>query len=200
MLAIGEQILLQLPNPSGEPSLRLGAVLQTEDATCSAEFEGEATWPECGVELFAYFLAAGTFYEQPARVERVSTQGTTTTISVRLIGKRVAAENRMTPRVSTVTTDLIATVDAEECCPIIDISETGFALMASEIHAIGAVVSVTISYNGRAFSGRASVQSSRELWEGRFRYGLHGIDGEAGSDALTVGLRQIALSVSRDGE
>ena len=200
MLGVGGQILLRLPDESGAPRLHLGAVLEAEDRTCTAEFESEAAWPERGAGLFVYFLDAGTFFEQPALIEEIRAEGATATIAVRLTGRRVAAENRLAPRVSTVATDLMATVEEEECCPLIDVSETGCAIMANGTHEIGEIVSVAIAYGGREFAGRASVQSARELWQGRFRYGLHAIDADGGAGALVTGLRKIAHSVSSHAE
>ncbi|MHC4776219.1 MAG: PilZ domain-containing protein [Planctomycetota bacterium] len=110
----------------------------------------------------------------------------------------MSAEGRERFRVSTVMADLTATVGAEAECKLLDVSTTGFAVEATQRYEIGQVVSVTLRYQDRQFSGKARIQSIRELELGRIRYGLHAVDDKASGGELRKGQQHITAAIERE--
>ena len=63
--------------------------------------------------------------------------------------------------------------------------------MSSEVHEIGATVTTRIQNGSETYTGTGCVQSWRELWEGRFRYGFYCLDDEDSAN-LKAGLQTLS--------
>ncbi|MHC4129010.1 MAG: PilZ domain-containing protein [Planctomycetota bacterium] len=136
--------------------------------------------------------------KQPARLDAVGQDDPTPVVGFQTTGEPVSAEGRERFRVSTVMADLTATVGAEAECKLLDVSTTGFAVEATQRYEIGQVVSVTLRYQDRQFSGKARIQSIRELELGRIRYGLHAVDDKASGGELRKGQQHITAAIERE--
>ena len=123
--------------------------------------EGRITTPEGKDESLRYVLGLGSV--------------DSFIIGFETTGEPVSAEGRQSFRVSTATSGLTARI-GEEACPLLDISATGIAVISRATHLPGETVPVSISYDGRSYSGTARVQGIRKLPDGRIRFGLHGSD------------------------
>ncbi|NNF43767.1 MAG: hypothetical protein HKN62_12140 [Phycisphaerales bacterium] len=186
MLTTGTNLLLRLPDPPDERILHLGLITELDGTRCVAEFEEAQFAPEIGMDVMLFLQLDGTFCQQSARVEEVGKIGLVPLLHMTLRGEPVSAEGRAESRVSTVASELTAIIDGEDFCPLLDVSTTGFAVMASGAHAAGKVVDARLSYEGDEYTGHTSVQSVREIWEGRYRYGLYCVheEGDTLKDAL----------------
>ena len=136
--------------------------------------------------------------KQGARVELVSKRDSTTAFCFELTGDPVSAERRQCYRVSTVMAQVLATFGAEENCPVVDVSATGFAVVASNRYRTATVVDATVHYGGIAFSGKGRIESVRELKSGPIRYGVHCISDMGTGGTLQAGLPKICASVQRE--
>ena len=80
---------------------------------------------------------------------------------------------------------------------MVDVSATGFAVIAAEQYMVTDIIEVTIRFEGETFNGRGRIESARELGVGRTRYGLHCVDGKSTDETLSKGLQQISAAVQR---
>ncbi|MEZ4333101.1 MAG: hypothetical protein R3F35_15180 [Myxococcota bacterium] len=114
------------------------------------------------------------------------------------VGDPISAEARQTYRVTTIGARIEARVGSESGLPVQDLSSTGFAVLASEIYLVGQTVDVAIRHGDEACTGKASVQSFRELDSGRLRYGLRAIAEDPRAQDFLSTLQRISLAVQRD--
>jgi hypothetical protein len=82
---------------------------------------------------------------------------------------------------------------------LLDVSEVGFAVMADTPHAIDDVVRVRIRHDGVEYVGNARIKSTREIWEGRYRYGLYCLFERDDAGTLPHGLAEISKSYDEAG-
>lgn len=195
MLEIGSQLLIGLPGPSKFRVLHMGCVTEIRDDGYTVEFEMIEEFPgETGSAARLFFHDGTDFVQQPAKIDTIVDDAPIPTVLVATLGDPVSAEGRQHPRISTVASELTATVGTEELCPIVDLSRTGFAVMSSETHELGGILQATIHDGDTKYTGDASIQSCKELWEGRYRYGLYCCDtSESGS--LNTGLAKLSADL-----
>lgn len=115
----------------------------------------------------------------------------------RLVGQPVSAESRASFRVCTVVSNITGDLGIEKNCPLMDVSATGFAMIAKSSYKISDVIAAVLRHEGKEYRGRAVVQSIKELPGGRFRYGLHCMDERNGESNLSKGCRQISMTCQR---
>lgn len=195
MLEIGAQLLLGLPGPERFRALHLGCVLETTEDGYVLEFELEEFPGTAGQNCRLFFQTPDGFMQQVARIEESVDGAPIPTVRVVTIGDPLSAEGRSHPRISTVASELVATVGGEAGCPVVDLSRTGLAVMGSEPRATGDIVDVVLENGPETYTGRACIQSRRELWEGRFRYGLHCCDTRDGAGTLKTGLAEVSAGL-----
>jgi len=154
--------------------------------------------PEIGQELLIFYETERGFVKQGARIKMVSKTDSITTFRFELTGDPVSAEHRECYRVSTVMDEVIATIGAEENCPVVDVSATGFAVVTSRRYRTATVVDATVHYAGTAFRGKGRIENVRELKHGRIRFGVHCISDKETGGTLQAGLPTICASVQRE--
>ena len=135
--------------------------------------------------------------QQPARIEAVLQSEPRTVFGFETTGELVSAEARQCYRVSTVMASLTAVV-ADEECPLLDVSASGFAILSTAQHKMGKVVTVVLHYKGTKYTGQARIQSIREMPDGRIRYGFNAQDSKRAGGDLHKGQRQITMDVQRE--
>ena len=197
MMSLGLGIFLQVPGESKERILHRGTIVEGRGDCYTAEFEDQELSPELGQEVVIYRDIEGTFMKQAARIDAVLTSEHKHDIRFEVTGQPVSAETRECYRVSTVTTGLTAKLGPEDCCPLLNVSATGFAVVATGCYNIGEVVPAILDYEDQQYTGRARIQSIRDLNGGRIRYGLHLIDGRRAGGTLKKGVLHITMSVQR---
>ncbi|MHC5114885.1 MAG: PilZ domain-containing protein [Planctomycetota bacterium] len=183
------------PAAGGPRRLHIGCVESVDDATVIAEFEEEDLQPPTiGQSIILYFQTDEGFCQQPAKVTEIRREAPVLVFAAEPMAPVVSAECRQTPRIQTVASDLVATIGDEELCPILDLSRNGLSVMSSLALEIGDVVTVFIEGGDGTYRGSACVQSTRELWEGRFRYGMYCLD-DTGDADLMSGLAHLASTM-----
>lgn len=196
MLTAGTAIFVEIPGEADPRLLHAAKVTGSDGEVCTAELlEGRPTC-QAGLEVFIYFEVQHRFMQQAARIAAILQTEPRIVIGFEMKGESSSAEARQCYRVSTVMADLTATV-ADEPCALLDVSATGFAVLATARHRLGGMVTVTLHYQGKEYSGRARIQSVREMPDGRIRYGLNADDDRAAGGGLVKAQRQITMDIQR---
>lgn len=227
MLKVGNDVLFQEPTVSTR-RLRRSVVMAADGETISVRFVGEPFAFAVDQEVLMYFNGKREFMQQVARITEIQTpeppdedqvaaevddagvrsaalcgpngreQNEGPIFVLEPVGDPISAEARQTYRVTTIGARIEARVGSESGLPVQDLSATGFAVLASEIYLVGQTVDVSIRHGDEACTGKASVQSFRELDSGRLRYGLRAIAEDPRAQDFLSTLQRISLAVQRD--
>ena len=199
MLTIDAAFFLQIPGNSKKRILHPAKIVGFTEGLHTAELE-EADLPiTAEQEILVFYESNHSFLQQPAWVTDVFEGGPKFMSEFTIIGEPMSAENRQTYRVSAVMTGLTVELGEEKKCPLLDISSTGFSLIAGETYEIGNIVDAVVRYDGKEHKGTVCVQSIRPLSEGRIRYGLHCVnDPKQPSGGMSTGLQHVSLSLQRE--
>ncbi len=193
----GTVFYLQIPDESEERILYPATVQEWNENSYTAGLQEYAPAPEAGQEVLIYYEIEGKFVKQGARIKMVSKTDSTTGFRFELTGDPVPAEHRQCYRVSTVMAEVSATFGAEENCPVLDVSATGFAVVASRRYWTATVVDATVRYAGIAYSGKGRIENVRKLKPGRIRLGVYCISDKETGGTLQAGLQRISASVQQ---
>ncbi len=193
----GTGCFVQVPDESSQRALHSAVVQGFANNTYTAELQEDAALLETGQDIFVYYESSGEFTRQSARIDVIADTPSGGTFSFQFTGDAVSAESRQCYRVSTVMAAVTATFGGEENCPVVDVSPTGFAVIATEQYKASDIVEATIRFEGETFSGRGRIESVQELSAGRIRCGLHCLDGKSTDETLSKGLQQISAAVQR---
>ncbi|MEE9129217.1 MAG: PilZ domain-containing protein [Phycisphaerales bacterium] len=193
----GTGCFVQVPDESSQRILHSAVVQGFATSAYSAELQEDAAPLESGQDIFVYYESSGKFARQPARIVVIVDTPSGCTFTFQFTGDAESGETRQCYRVSTIMAAVTATLGDEENCPVVDVSATGFAVIAAEQYMATDIVEATIRFEGETFSGQGRIESVQELSAGRIRYGLHCVDGKATSETLGKGLQQISATVQR---
>ena len=188
---------VQIPDESNQRVLHSALIKEFEEDTFTAELQEEDGLLECGQDIFVYFEYKNEFMRQPARIEVISVSPSRPTFAFKFTGDAVSAERRQCYRVSTVMAEVNATFGEEEACTVVDVSATGFALIAAKQYKCTDIIAATVLFEGKTFSGQVRVESVRDLSDSQFRYGLYCLKSNATDEQLLMGLQQISVAVQR---
>jgi hypothetical protein len=196
MFSKGTQVFIQTGEEVAKRILHPATVVeQAEHIT--AELEDDMML-EPGQDVFVYHEISREFMKQTAHVEAVMIgEAGQAIIGFQTTSDPVSAESRQFCRVTTVTSGINATFGPEEGCPVTDVSVKGFSLIAEQPHVIGERVPTTINYLGQRIAGTGSVQSIKDLGDGRVRYGLLSTKEAGRGDALQQGLHRMTMELQR---
>ncbi len=198
MLSPSKNLFVSIPAESEEQVLHPGTVVSVEDKIYTAELEEKDLLTKSGQEVLIYYEVERTFMKELAWIENVIQDHPKPTISFGTSGKPICAESRACYRVPLATKNLTANVGLEEGCKLLEVSQAGFAIIASHLLPKGKLIEATLCYGHGEFSGRARVQSVKELGHGRRRYGFCCVDKKMAHGSLPRGLHVISMAVQRD--
>ena len=193
----GTGCFVQVPDESSQRILHSAVVQGFANSAYTAELQEDAAPLESGQDIFVYYESSGKFARQPARIDLIVDTPSGCTFTFPFTGDAVSGESRQCYRVSTVMAAVTATFGGEENCLVVDVSATGFAVLAAEQYKATDIVEVTIRFEGETFNGQGRIEAVRELGAGRIRYGLHCLDGKSTDETLCKGLQQISAAVQR---
>ncbi len=188
---------VQVPDESSQRILHSAVVQGFVSDTYTADLHEDAAPLESGQDIFVYYESSGKFKCQSARIVRVVDTPSGRTFSFQFAADAVSGEGRRCYRVSTVMAVVTATLGDEENCPVVDVSATGFAVIAAEQYMATDVIDVAVRFEGETFNGRGRIESAREIRVGRFRYGVQCVDGKVTAETLRKGLQHISATVQR---
>ena len=198
MLGIGESFFIQKSTESKTRILHPAKMVGVNDGAYTAEIEEAGVLPDEGAEFQIYFETAKDFLKQAATVQAVHTDEPTPTIEFIIVGDPVSAESRQYFRVSTVMSNLTATLGDESDCELLNVSTVGFCVLATAHYDIGSTAGASMSHQGVLYAGRGCVQSIRSMDKDQIRYGLHAVDTNGLSGNLEAGLRRMTTAIQRE--
>ena len=198
MLGADKPVLLQVSDESENRALHPGKIIGVEDNTYTCEFDRDENLScEEDEAAFIYFEDARTFMQQSVRICSIAEAESKLEITLETTSDPVSAESRECYRVSTVTLGLTVAVAGEEICPLLDVSASGMSATTATPLKLADEIRVTLSYDGRAYTGEVIVQNIRELGPGRFRHGFHCVEDRRCGGNLQQGLQVVSATVQR---
>lgn len=198
MLGIDSGFFLLIPDGSKRRILHPAKVVGLKDNLYTARLEEEDLAVVDGQDVLIYYENGREFLQQAAHIHRVIEDEPKPFIEFEMTGEPVSAENRQYYRVCAVMTGLTAELGNEKDCPLVDVSYSGFSVIAGEDYAIGRIMDAAVSCEGKEFRGKVCVQSIRVLSEGRIRCGLHCVENASTAGSLPKGLHHLCLSLQRE--
>ncbi len=197
MLSNQSGFFLRIPNESDERVLHPAKVVEVQDELYTVRLEEAGLPLNAGQGVLLYYEIDQKFMQQAARIDAVMQVEPEPIIGLETTGEPMSAEERQWFRVSTLLADLTARIESEEPCPIQDVSTVGFAVLARDRYYVGNVVTAAVHYEGEHHMGLATVQSVREIDDGRIRYGLACADDRQGGTELSRCLHTITMAIQR---
>ncbi len=193
----GSSVFIQFPGKTKRRTLHPTTVTETAGSNnLTVQPDDPDLALEAGLEILIYFEHQRQFMQQPARVDALLEGESGPLIGLQTMGEPVSAESRQCYRVRTTITNITATFDGEDDCPLLDVSVTGFAVSSPNQYTIGQVLDAQLHYESKRYTGQASIQSVCELPDGRYRYGVNCVKSKA-ADSLSKGVQDISMSVQR---
>ena len=197
MLDIGVGFFIETRTQSTARILHPAKILGINNGSFTAEIEESGVSLVEGAAFQIYFDVKQKFVKQAASVEAVDDTEPALTVEFITVGEPVSAESRQVFRVSTVMSNLTATLGSAVDCKLLNISALGLALLTTVHHDIGSTLTASVCHDGKTYSGTVCVQSIRVMDKDQIRYGLHCVDGRGSSENLEAGLRKLTVTVQR---
>ncbi len=171
MLAAGSPIYILIPSATNQRALRPGKVTALHGVDLVAEFE-EPIALEAGAEVIIYHDYRGKFFQRGATVAQVRQTEPLPVIEFQCVGDAVSAESRQTFRVAVAMSGILAQIDKERKCQIVDLSPEGFAAIVPKELRIGTMVRANLTLEGQEIDTLVRVQTLKKLPSGKLRYGF----------------------------
>jgi hypothetical protein len=198
MLAQEKKIFLNFPHEAEERVLHPAKVIEAGDPGYTAELNEPDLPFVAGQDVFIYFDHRRKFMKQAVRIDAVLQTEPKVVIGFQTVGEPMSAESREWYRVSTALAGLNAGFGDEKSCRLLDVSSVGLAVEARQRYRIGDVVTITLEFEGKQYSGQGRIQSIRELEKGKIRYGVHSIDDKTTGGDLHKGQQIISAALERE--
>ncbi len=190
-----DEIFVQVPQPDGggQPSrdriLHRARVAGGDGHELILELEQPLPL-EVQQNVFVYYEQQRKFMQQPACVLELQSE---TSVRLETTADAILAESRQSYRCGTLVEDIQARLGSEQGCEVLDVSQTGLAVLARTTYAPGSKLDVSLTFEGEPSNGLVVVQSVQVPPGGRTRYGLRVIEGD-----LVQALPRIAMAVQRN--
>ena len=199
MLTIDTTFYLQIPYNSKKRILHPAKIVGFTEDLYTAELEQDDLPITAKLETLVFYESNRSFLQQAACITEVIEDGPKFMIEFKTTGEPMSAEGRQHYRVCAVMAELTAEFGKEKKCPLLDVSSTGFSVIAGETYEIGRIVDAVLRYDGKEHKGKVSIQSTRQLSEGRIRYGVSCVkDAKQPSANMAAGLQHMSVSLQRE--
>lgn len=188
----------------GPRSWQRGALVgdAVERAVC-VRFEdwGHDALPTVGSEASVYHAHGqdGRLFAQKAEIDSVtSTADGALILRLLLLSEPVLYDRRAAGRVACQDLPVIADVDDDIGCSVLDFGPTGFSIVTRQRHVPGSLAELTVHCQGEVLIGRGAVKSATPRRDGSTRYGIHVLK-MAGS-GLSSEMRRISDALQGGGK
>lgn len=198
MLSPQLNVYLRLPSTSSKRILHATKIVEVIEKVYVVQPESQTLPLEPDQELLLYFGLDRQFMQQPIRVNAVIDTEDRPTFGIEVTGEPVSAESRKSYRVSTVISDMSATVDDVADCKLVDVSASGFAVIAPLSFNVGGQAQVSLFHDNASFTGNATVQSVAPFSETQTRYGFYLSNQPHESAELDRAVQKIAMDLQRE--
>lgn len=197
MLSMDGGFFVQIPNGS-KRILHPATMIGVDDDVYTAELEEQDLPVADGQDILIFYEKKREFMQQPAHIQKIVEDETKLIIEFETTGEPVSAESRQYYRVSAVMAGLTATLGSENACPLLDVSRSGFSVIARQSYDLGSLVNAALRHDNHQYRDKVCIQSIRGLSRGRTRYGLHCVDKDRPASGTSRGLHQISVSLERE--
>ena len=197
MLDIESSLFVDVAGGSKQRILHPATILAAKPDLYTAELKDEQLSVNEGQEILIFFLRGHEFLQQAATIDKIIEIEPYLVIEFETIGQAASAENRQEYRVSTHGADMTVKIGEENDCQLLDVGCGGLSAAATEQYEIGRVLNITLKYEDVEYAGPVTVQSIREMSNGRTRYGLASVDRVGVPNSLTKGLPKVFMSLQR---
>lgn len=211
MLNIGEGVFIRVsddnsataqPCPEVDaPALYPATITGVNEGGCVVQVDEAIVLPTVGEMLAILFEHDKTFHEQHVRLDAILDEPATDRtirLGVTLIDEPRRVDARACHRIRTVECGLLADFADFPNCPVVDISPTGFSIIAPPGARIGDTVKVVLRHNDETFEGCAAVQSELQINEDCVRYGMRSISRKHGGGDLIRGQQHLTMMVQQE--
>ncbi len=198
MVGIGEVLYVCLPSQLQHRILHPVSLRELKGQLVTAMAEDPKLQIEEKKGLLLFYNPHRDFMQRPTRVETLERTEETLKFEARLVGDPISAESRECYRVSTAARSMTASFGKEPACPVLDVSQTGFSVIAAGECEIGELFCASLNYEGKEFKGDVSVQSVRKIDDSRVRYGLQACDQGNPNKATTSVLEWMTNRLQRE--
>jgi len=196
LLQLGTEIYFQDPKRARKKALHRATLVELANGRAVVELLPGALRLSPGQELLVYYAITGQLMRQTVKVERVEQKEVKLYVTCRPVDDPVPAEDRECYRVSMLTADVEVSLGEERRLSLIDMSVTGFAVLAHEVHHLGMRLPASIGYEGKTYRGTVRVQSARPSGD-QVRYGLRVLAATGKGENLEKGLQHITMRIQR---
>lgn len=215
MLSKGAEVFVTCGRDADKRILHPAKVLSVSGETYALQLHGSELETSAGSNVLVFFDLNRKFHKQSAAVVAIhdprtgvgegelenllhgASSSAGLVLGCNLLGQPISAEGRESFRVCTVVANITGDLGIEKNCPLMDVSSTGFAMVARSRYKISDVIAATLRFDGAEYKGRAVVQSVKELPGARFRYGLNCMDQPTNAKSLSKGCQQISMAFQR---
>jgi len=215
MFATGAEVFVTCGRDADKRILHSAKVLSVTGATCTLQLLDSVLPISAKTNVIIFFDFNRRFHKQTAEVVAVgdpradlgqkdprdpsaaASRRGGVVFGCNLLGQPISADSRESFRVCTVVSDIVGDLGIERKCALMDVSSTGFAIVARSKYKMSDVVAAALRHEGIEYKGRAVVQSIKELPGGRYRYGLHCMDDRGSGGTLQKGCQQISMACQR---
>ena len=154
MLSQGDLLYIQRPTQNQQRVLIPLDIVANEQDQIIIETSQVFDWlPEDG-QILVYYDKRRDFLKQSAKLEIHVHEEDEDQVdgvmryAIQLLGEAVSAESRQTFRVSTVISGRTAKFDDEGHVPLVDVSASGYAVIATKEHNVGEIIKTVLSHDG----------------------------------------------------
>lgn len=195
----GTGCFIQIPDESSNCILHPMKVQEFTENSYTAELQGanDASLLEIEQDIFIYYEFKNEFMRQPARIDVIADISTGFTFAFQFTADAVSAERRQCYRVSTVMVEVNSAFGDESNCSVLDVSATGFAVLATRQYKVADIIAATIQFDGEAVKAECRIESIKKLDKAGFRYGVHCINSKSSGGRLLKELQYICATVQR---
>lgn len=194
MFERGQVVHLMVPGEAQGRHLHRGVVEEVAADRVACSFEDKMFALNLGSEVVLYSSHNGKFLQCGGELSVITDVNDKEIYNFTLAGEAHSAETRESFRILIVTEEIFATVADYPRSRLVDISAEGFGIVLKAMLSPGVSLPVTIHSGEDSYSGRARVQTAKELDNGTFRYGM--LVYESGSP-LRKGLTKITNDIQR---
>lgn len=202
VFTVGKGVFVRLDDSAAvdDPVLYPATVTRANEGGLVLEVDESIGSVAAGSTMCVLYEDDMSFFQQDARIDALLDEPAaddTIRIGLTPTNEPREADGRAFQRIRTVECGLLAEFSDFPNCPLVDISPTGFSIVAPPGAAEGDVVKVRLQDDGEVFEGAAVVQSVRKLNEDNIRYGMRSLSRKHGGGDLIRGQQQITMSVRR---
>jgi hypothetical protein len=171
-----------------------GVVIESAPGVMVAEFP-DRVHPGIGSTTHISCHIKNRFVTAPATVAAFLEATPRPLIRFNITAEFESVEQRQMFRVSVAGAGLVATVNDEQGCEVLDVSPAGLGVLSKKPYEEGDFLNVIVTYGAKQWAGTVMVRSVSRTTRQRYRYGCQVASGQT---RLMDGLQHICTAIQRE--